>query len=177
MKDVCPQYRAQLVDAAEGKSNPELEQHLLICSKCSQLLENYRAMLKAADGLWESAPANLVLRAKNLMPETRRVVIARRLGLGTLGAARGPLDEFQVMVGDDSTSVRLMASPTANGWSIMGRVPSEAWEVDSPVPVELAEGRFQFTVAALEDSSFELVGPDVVLHIPPLSELIQNDRD
>lgn len=149
--------------------------HVEGCPHCSAVVERYRQIFASASGVWESAPTHLVARVKELVPETRRVLFGRRLQVGGLAVSRGPLEEFQLVVGDADVSIRLMATPNPEGWSIVGRVPNNNWEVDAPRPITASDGRFQFSVKTLEESAFDLLGPDTLMHVPALSELIEND--
>jgi len=175
MKDACSKYRSQLIEAAEGNAGPEVLAHLAECPKCSAIVSRTIQILSAAKGFWESAPSDLVTRAKSLMPETRRYLTGRRLDWGQVAGARGPQEEFQVLVGDEDVSVRVMASPRPNGWAVMGRVPDEQWVVEAQSPVTVDGSLFEFEVQTLADSAFDLVGLESILQIPPLSELIDND--
>lgn len=159
------------MDAAEGRSSPELAVHLESCTSCAELVRRYREIVVAAQIAWTSAPAELIQRAKNLMPETRRVWIAQRLGASLAAGARGPADEFQVLVGTDELSIRLMATRIEKGWQLMGRLPEGEWEVDASFPIQVDAKGFRFVVPSLEQSAFNLIGKDAVLQVPALSEL------
>jgi hypothetical protein len=177
MRNACSKYRFRLIEAAEGNADNEMLAHVAECANCSAEVNRIITVLAAAKGIWESAPSEIVQRAQSLMPETRRHLIGRRLGLGSFAGARGGQEEFQVLVGDEDVTIRLMASPRQDGWAVMGRVPGDDWIVEAQSPVKLDDTVFEFEVKTLDGSAFDLVGPDSILHIPALSELIDNDRD
>lgn len=176
MIDPCSNYRMHLPDAAEGRADLEVMNHAGTCAKCATLLAQYRVLLAAASGTWESPSAQVLASVKAMMPEKRRVLIGRRILAPSLSAARGlPVEEFQVVVGAEDVSVRIMAIPQGEGWSIMGRLPDASWTVESETPVDQSSGRFQLEAVDLESSGFDVVGPNVVLRIPALSELLTDD--
>ncbi len=177
MRDTCSRFRSRLADAAEGNTNVELAEHLGQCTVCSQIISEYKTIFATASGLWESAPLESIQLAKALMPETRRVLFAKRLSVGAAATARGPQEEFQVLVGGEDISMRLMATPTTEGWSIRGKVPNADWIVYAENAVQMPDGRFEFTVPTLEDSSFDVLGEDTILQVPALSQLMTYDSD
>ena len=162
MIDPCSNYRVHLADAAEGRADLEVMNHATTCAKCAKLLAQYRVLLAAASGTWESPSAQILARVKGMMPERRRVLIGRRLLAPSLSTARGlPVEEFQVVVGAEDVSVRIMATPQGGGWSIMGRLPDASWTVESDTPVDQSGGRFQLDATDLTSSGFDLVGPNI----------------
>ena len=174
MRETCSRFRSSLADAAEGKVTAELTEHLRECSSCAQIIGEYKAIFASAGELWESAPLETIQLAKALMPETRRVLFAKRLSVGA-ATARGPQEEFQVLVGGEDISMRLMATPTTEGWSIRGKVPNADWIVYAENAVQMPDGRFEFTVPTLEESSFDVLGEDTILQVPALSQLLTHD--
>jgi hypothetical protein len=175
MKDSCRNYRDHLVDAAEGRVSPEVAQHLEACASCAELVRRYREIVAATRIAWTPASRELVELVKGLMPETRKVWSARRLGSSLMAGARGPGDEFQMLVGTDELSVRVLASRTDAGWQLMGRFPEGEWNVVASVPVTVDANGFRFVVSNLEESAFSLVGHDTVLEVPALSRFLSDD--
>ena len=176
MIDPCSNYRIHIPDAAEGRADLDVMNHVATCAKCAKLLTQHRVLLAAASGTWESPSAQILARVKGLMPETRRILVGRRIFAPSLSAARGlPVEEFQVLVGAEDVSVRIMATPQGEGWSIMGRLPNDSWAVQADSLVDQSAGRFQLDASDLNASGFDLLGPDVVIRIPALSELLTDD--
>ena len=175
MKDACSMFRDRLADLADGRADDEVIQHVASCSRCNTIARELQSIVDAASFTWEEAPQAAISRAKALIPETKRVFWAARLRLGGLAPARGPIDEFQIVVGVEDWSIRLLATPHENGWSIMGQLPGESWLFDGHVPVTMSGNRFQFHASDLSRTAFELVGEDAILCIPPISDLLNDD--
>jgi hypothetical protein len=172
----CRIYRERLADAAEGRGDAEVILHIEGCAKCSELVRRYRQIFEAARHPWESAPAEQIAMAKSLIPSQRRLVIARRLGTSQLAGARGERDEFQILVGTESLSLRLMASREDGGWHLMGRFPQGEyspgdWTIESVHRNWTEEEGFHIVVPSLTDCEFSLVGPDLTLQVPSLGAL------
>lgn len=172
MNDRCRTYRYQLADVAEGRGEPEAVRHVEGCPRCAELVRRYQAIRAAGKISWESAPADLVARAKALVGETRRRLVARRMGSSLLAGARGGVDEFQVMVGAEEVSVRLMATREGSGWQLMGRLPSPDWKVESRHAVEMERDGFRLNAPSLEDSAFRLIGPELEIEVPSLADIL-----
>ncbi|AIE84744.1 anti-sigma factor family protein [Fimbriimonas ginsengisoli] len=175
MKESCRNYRSLLMDAAEGRPTPEVTRHLEECKSCSAAVERYREIVAAAKVAWTPAPADLIALVKNLIPETRRVWTAARLGSSLAAGARGLGDEFQMSVGGGDLSIRIMATRSEAGWQLMGRLPEGEWSIDAEVPAVVDANGFRFTVGALEESGFNLIGPDQILVVPAMSQLLGDD--
>ena len=125
------------------------------------------------------APDEVIQRAVAIMPE-RKKVWARLLSssLASAGARRVSSD-FQVVVGDEETCIRLMVNQAGKGWTISGKLPSPEWSGTQGTNEFQADdlGRFSFEVAELEQSGFVLSKGAAEMHVPPLSQLIEDGRE
>jgi len=176
MKDSCSLFRDKLADLADGTADDAVVQHVSTCSRCSTKARELKAIISTATYAWEDAPQSWVQSVKQLMPESKRILWAKRLNLRAASAARGPIDEFQIVVGVEDWSIRLLATPTATGWIVMGQLPGESWVFDGRESVSISGNRFQFNAPDLSETAFELVGQDAILCIPPISDLLNDDR-
>ena len=155
--------------------DPVVLEHTQVCAGCRKILKQTAQLLDAARGVWEAPSVGIVSRVLGLMPESRRILVGKRIQIGGLLPARGPVEEFQIVIGSEDVSVRLLATPERQGWVIRGRLPSPDWLAEAEFPITISEDRFEMFVPSLEESSFELVGPAEVLRSPALSEVIADE--
>mgnify|MGYP000862459862 CR=1 FL=1 len=114
---------------------------------------SWRGMGNALNARTYSAGADAIAAAKALFPERR---VAPLFGaLGFAGARRdGGAQMAQVEVG--TVRIRVLYSPTASGWSVMGEGEGE-FEVEARGGSAMVEaGRFSFEVSQLADAEFEV---------------------
>lgn len=176
MKRDCKSYREEIADVVEGRASHATLDHVLGCPSCVKRVAHYRAILEAAKLPRESAPASLIQTVTGWMPDVRRGTIARRLSPLLAGPVRRQSAEFQVLVGDEETKIRLMVRPKDDGWIVMGRLPEGDWRIEG-VAAEVEDDRFSFGAPSLEESAFTLESPDRRLEIPPISGLMEDDGE
>lgn len=170
----CREFRDRLVELAEGQAAPEVAAHVAGCGACAELVERYRSILDAGQFPWQDAPSALIQRAKAIMPQ--RAPRARLLGTSLVAGARAATEDFQVVVGDDHRSVRMMVNRTQDGWELMGRLPEDGWTVETDLRSEIEGEGFRIFAPSLDRSAFRLTSPEASLDVPPLAELLENDR-
>ena len=175
MKDACNQFRDSLADMADGTADAATVAHVNSCQSCLSIVNDLKLIVARAHQEWFIAPSEWISAAKALMPETRKIFTCHRLQLRGIAPARGPVDEFQIVVGTDELSLRLMATPTDTGWNIMGQFPSSDWEMEGQPNVTISGPRFQFSAKDLSETAFELVSMDTILQVPPMNRLIRDD--
>jgi len=180
MRRDCGAYQERLLDLAEGRVDEAAFAHVQTCADCAEILRQYRAVLDAAAFEWTAAPTEAVRRAKDLMmpghlPQRRS--IARLLHSSLLAGARSAPDDIQLTVEAEGERVRLMYSRLATGWEVVGRVPNAGISAERDQgPLALDEaGRFSFAAPSEAQTGFALRGPEWIVEIPSLEELLSND--
>jgi hypothetical protein len=137
----------------------------------------YRQLLKikkASARGFANAPEELISRAIGLMPQRLKVRAGLlRTTLGLAGA-RAEADDFQVVVSVADQANRIMFVREDDGWEVIGKVPSNDWQVErNGIILETDEsGRFSFKSANLNETAFEMVRGTETVEIPSAEELL-----
>lgn len=175
MKRDCHLFAADLVELAHGEDRQEAASHAADCASCGILLHHYREILGVAQEKWHYPSAGVVANAISIFPAApRRVAALAGHTFGFAGARRSAAEAFQLRFEDEGVAVRVAYEPTAGGWTLMGRTDAQAvYHLGEAVPVN--EGRFQFDVATLEDSEFEIDGPKGTIVIPAATQVIDDE--
>jgi hypothetical protein len=177
MNHSCAQILDQIVDLAEGKGSPEALAHVHTCDSCAGRLREFTAMIQAVSFPMVDVPMDVLARAQRLMPErapSRRFRLVTS-SFGLAGARRGPAQDFQIVVGAESQSVRLMYKRVGAGWEVIGRAPSGEWILSRPeqeVKVD-REGHFSFQASDLASSAFSLLKDGERIDVPSAEELLE----
>jgi hypothetical protein len=179
MRDRCANYWEQIVNLAEGKQEQAAREHVDSCPECARKLEQLQAAMRVGDMRFYDAPASLIANVKGLMPAPERKVVSLLRSTTAWSGARAVADDFQIVVGDEDTQVRLMYSRSGSNWEVMGRAPSSNWTAAAGGQELVVEedGRFSFVAAKLSDTDLILSSPDGELFIPSAEELLSSGPD
>ena len=159
---------------AEGREDVEAQTHLETCQECQKLLGEARAMFSGLAYPVTAAPQALVDAAYALMPfkSSRLRLLSGSLQLS--GARAKLADDFQLLLGDDSTQFRVMYTKLPAGWQVMLSMPeadSSAWKDDSPLDSD-TNNRVAFIVESLDQSDLVVVSGGVHFIIPSATEVM-----
>ena len=176
MKGSCKTYRDEIADVAEGRASVEAVAHVAGCPACAARVKAYQSIFAAARLPRESAPASLIASVAAMMPDLRRSIVARRLSALVPTAARRQSSDVQIVVGDEETSIRVLARADGDEWIVMGRLPEGEWNFDGP-PAEIQGDRFTFRASDLGATAFAIESEVRRLEIPPIAELLQGETD
>lgn len=176
MAQRCEEILDDLVKLAEGGAAPEAASHLVGCVSCQNRLAEFKKILAAAQLPVFDAPTDVVMRAQSIMPMMPRRSALRLLASSfSQAGARSVTQDFQLVVGTDETSLRVMYLKGADSWEVMGKAPSEGWTLlrdDFDEPLR-EDGRFQFEANDLGSTAFVLIKGEERLEIPNAEELLQ----
>ena len=164
------------MELAEGRVNVVAKSHVDSCADCARALDQLRAMMAAGQTEMTDAPMSLIERAKAIVAPQQRRLLAGILRTSLAAGARSVGTDFQVVVGSEDVSARLMYSKEADGWVVMGRAPSNDWTMihgSEQVPCE-PDGRFSFRAPSLSDTGFALMSTSAQLIVPPIEDLLEN---
>lgn len=179
MRDRCANYWEGIVTLAEGGRDEAARHHVESCSECARKLEQLRIVMSVGDLKFYDAPASLIASAKGLMPAPERRPMSLLRSTTAWSGARAVAEDFQLVVGEADTQVRLMYSRAGNGWEVMGKAPSSGWSVEAGrhlVSIGV-EGRFSFHADKLADTGFTLSGAEGEFYIPSAEELLSGGHD
>ena len=183
MKRACREQWEGLVDLAEGRVQKNAaSDHLHTCTDCQARFAELSRMFTAISVPRFTAPQELKLLAKGLMPKRpapepiRMRLIRSSLGLS---GARAAGKDFQAIFGHESAEVRMMYTLAEDGWEVTGRLPAAEWQAfrDGSSLSTDSEGRFYFVIKNLADSAITLVSPTDRLLVPAGSLVLGEEPD
>ncbi len=166
----------ELVKLAEGGEAPDAASHLASCASCQKRLTEFTQILSAAQLPVFDAPTEVMMRAQSIMPTMPKRYTVRLLASSfSQAGARSVSQDFQLVVGTDETSLRVMYLKGADAWEVMGRAPSEGWTLlrDDFDEALDESGRFRFEAPDLGSTRFSLVNGEERLEIPNAEELLK----
>lgn len=171
MRMKCRDRWTELVDFAEGKPSAELVVHLESCPECAKEVERLRRAFRAAELPVEEVPADVVARAKAIMPEKKRRFQLVRSSL-QLSSARAVSQAFQAIYRYEDDEIRVAYNQIESGWEIVSQLPPSATGVRAGgKALETdADGRFYFFARTLADAGFTVVGKDGLAEVPSPDE-------
>ena len=175
MAQRCEEILDELVTLAEGREAPTASAHVATCKSCQKRLAEFRQILSAAQLPTFDAPTEWVMRAKAIMPTVPRRNPLRLLASSfSQAGARSATQDFQLVVGSDETSLRVMYLKGANAWEVMGRAPGAGYFLlrDGSDEALDEDGRFRFEAPDLASTGFSLVKGEERLDIPAAEELL-----
>lgn len=166
-----------IVELSEGRPHSVALEHVASCSACARLLEQMKSIMDAVSVEFFDAPEQLIDSVIGLMPSRQE---RTRVGLirSTLafGSARADSDDFQVIVGHEEFSTRLMVVRNEQGWDIVGKLPEREWRIERDgveVPLD-ADQRFSVEISDLSDSAFSISSNDMIFDVPSLEDLLRD---
>ena len=184
MVGACKSFEEGLIRLAEGQRVPDVESHVANCANCAQKLSELKQLIGAFRIRQFDAPTELVARAKALMPNQRRHLLARLVSpwMGLSPARSVASDGLALQVGADEFVVRLLLAPIGSPtnpreWEVSGMAPSSEWQVvrgDTEMPCG-ESGRFKFSVSRLSETAFVLRSATVEVEVPSAQELIADE--
>ncbi len=175
MSNQCSEYAEVLADLAEGKTLPHAQAHVERCLDCNRIVFELRSIIEVARASGVVAPADVVNRAIAIMkPLAKPSFVAKLLRSSfATGGARNLSRDFQLQVEADGVPMRFSYNQSGGQWSVLGRVPlefdlvmhhkGEQWPDEN--------GGFQFRVLNLNETAFDLVSSDRVIHVPAATDL------
>ena len=171
MRMKCRDRWTELVDFAEGKPSAEVEAHLATCPECAKEVTRLQRAFAAGRLAHESAPEDVVARAKSLMPFQRKVFRLVRSSL-QFSAARAVSQAFQALYEMDDAQIRVAYTQTESGWEVVSQLPATATRVKhgSTLLETDHDGRFFFVVRELEDAGFTILKGSTFLEVPSPDE-------
>jgi hypothetical protein len=182
MRDRCANYWDGIVTLAEGGQDEAARLHVESCTDCADQLRHLRQIMAVGGLRFFDAPANLIEDVKRMMPAPERIRLGLLRSTTAWSGARVVAEDFQIVVGEGSTQMRLMYERSGELWQVLGKAPSGEWTLESISGIASVgdEGRFSFEAPSLAETSFTLSGPEGELYVPSAEELLSHgsgDRD
>jgi hypothetical protein len=183
MKRACRDQWEAIVELAEGRvETNSASSHLSTCAECQGRFAELTRMFSVMAIPRFSAPTELQLAAKSLMPKRPQAEPIRMRLIHSswgLSGARSSGQDFQAIYGHESAEVRMMYTLTEDGWEVTGRLPDPQWQAfrdETTLPTD-DDGRFFFLIKSLADSGITLVGPTERLTVPAGSLALDEEFD
>jgi hypothetical protein len=174
----CSTYLEDIAAMAFGEEEVAGRQHILGCTDCSAKLAQMRKTIERGSMATFTPPADVLERAKSLMPGTaRRSILATLVGnsLAAAGARSTTADTFQLAFEAEDTKARLMFTKGASGWDVIGEItPGSKQVTTGGKPVKLDQsGRFQFHAKSLDATEMLVTRDDREITIPSAQEILE----
>lgn len=173
----------QLWSYAEGKEDTAIAALVARDPEAAAIVAEMKRLIATLDiGVFQ-APDRAIRQVKALFQPD--VVLGRplsraRLVLSTLQGAMARsavTEEFQIQFEAEGVDIRLMYTPDASGWEVMGRVEGQAEEVRRRgEAMPMTDGRFEFRAASLEETDFSVLTDQSVIEVPAAHEALGHGR-
>ena len=170
----CSERFYDITELAFGRGSAESLEHCSACEVCGRVLHEIR-MVAAAFGRGKfEAPRDVIERAVAIMaPRTGFRLVRSTLSLA--GTRKSGVDTFQRVFESGGMQVRVLYSRDGEGWHVMVKSEPPALKLNAAGRAVLPEfDSFEFTVAELSESGFELVFENTTETIPPGSEPLED---
>lgn len=165
MKGECASLRTAIENLAHGVEDASALNHVQTCRPCQALLADLKRAIRALSLRHESAPHELIQRAKNVFPAAQTLPV-RRIGftLGHAGARGG--SAVQASFEFEGGTARVQYQPTGTGIHVMARIEGSGWH-STPADID-AQGRVEFEAAEWDQTTIRLLkeGHEVVIEAP-----------
>ena len=176
MKKDCGKFWDRIVALAHGELDPAASDHASACNECGRQLAELKKVVAAARVSSFDAPQALLSMAKGIMPQRAPRTIARLVfnSLAAAGARGSKREAFQLVFEEEGLKARLMYSPSAQGWDVLGKIESEGnWAAErTGKPVSIQNGRFNFESPNLGATELTLIQAGREVLIPAAEEAL-----
>lgn len=170
MSKACSRWWDSLIEVAEGHGSAEAISHAESCSGCRDALNQLRGMFASMSADRLEAPEGLIRRAVALFPAPvrRRARLLRnpQLAIGL----RGSREAFQLTFEAEEVQVRMMYTPSPEGWQVTGKVSDTECLPYRPALTVLEPGWFEFEAKDLIQTGLTLMREGEWIDVPSAEE-------
>ena len=179
MTNRCSKTWESLVNSTSAVHDLEVLAHLEQCAECRTKAEQLAKVEKPLKLEFFDAPADLISRVQDFMPQ-RKLSFKLRLvssSLSAAGARSAQPQDFQAVYEAEGVQARVLYAQTGKEWEVVGKVSGEGWSaVSGKRKVRVDEsGRFSFKAKDLAHTEILLSKEDTEVVIPSASEASAGD--
>jgi anti-sigma factor RsiW len=153
--NLCDQYKARLVDYADGELPPEesaaVGEHLAACPHCRDLLAALRRSIQLAGAIWQAGEADLAgvsvpVRSRPLWPRLRRPLLAAAcifllVGVSLIWRAS---QRASPAPGQNAPAIAEFERTVARAGAAMELLSAADYLAEQPGGQEIAQERFRY---------------------------------